>query len=141
MNLKHFRNPPSQYRSAPFWSWNDRLSDEELVRQIRAFHRVGIGGFFMHSRVGLLTPYLSREWMARIATCVREAERLGMKAWLYDEDSYPSGFAGGFVPSLGAAYRAKSLHHEIASQRPRTVADVSTSAGSVGMPRRVSFSA
>jgi len=118
VNVKHFRNPPSQYRSAPFWSWNDRLTDSELVRQIRAFHRVGIGGFFMHSRVGLLTPYLSREWMARVKTCVREAERLGMKAWLYDEDSYPSGFAGGFVPSLGAAYRAKSLQHELTRERP-----------------------
>ncbi|MFP4055778.1 MAG: glycosyl hydrolase [Candidatus Brocadiia bacterium] len=118
MDLQHFRNPASQYRSAPFWSWNDALSDEELARQVRAFHRVGIGGFFMHSRVGLLTPYLSQEWMSRIKTCVREAERLGMKAWLYDEDSYPSGHAGGMVPSLGAATRAKSLHHEIVAQRP-----------------------
>jgi len=118
MDLKLFRDPPSQYRSAPFWSWNDRLTDEELVRQVRAFHRVGIGGFFMHSRVGLLTPYLSDEWMKRIRTCVAEAERLGMKAWLYDEDSYPSGFAGGFVPTLGAAYRSKSLHHEITRERP-----------------------
>jgi len=118
VNAKLFRNPPSKYRSAPFWSWNDKLTDAELVRQIRSFHSVGIGGFFMHSRVGLMTPYLSKEWMDRIKTTVREAERLGMKARLYDEDSYPSGFAGGIVPSLGAAYRAKSLHHELTAERP-----------------------
>jgi len=118
MDIEQFRNPPSQYRSAPFWSWNDRLTDAELVRQVRAFHDVGIGGFFMHSRVGLLTPYLSEEWLERVATCVREAERLGMKAWLYDEDSYPSGYAGGFVTSLGAGVRAKSLSHEMTPERP-----------------------
>jgi len=118
MKLSLFRNPPSQYRSAPFWSWNDRLTDEELVRQVRMFHTVGIGGFFMHSRVGLLTPYLSREWMQRVRTVVAAARERGMKAWLYDEDSYPSGFAGGMVPSLGAAYRCKTLKHEIASERP-----------------------
>ena len=104
-----FLNPPSLYRSAPFWSWNDKLTDEELVRQIRAFHEQGIGGFFMHSRVGLLTDYLSDEWMDRVETCVEEARKLGMKAWLYDEDSYPSGYAGGFVPKISPDYRAKGL--------------------------------
>lgn len=118
MNRRAFRNPPSQFRSAPFWSWNDRLSDEELVRQVHLFHTVGIGGFFMHSRTGLLTPYMSGEWMQRIKTAVAAARERGMKAWLYDEDSYPSGFAGGLVPALGAAYRCKSLDHEITAERP-----------------------
>ena len=104
-----FLDPPSLYRSAPFWSWNDRLTDEELVRQIQAFHEQGIGGFFMHSRVGLLTDYLSDEWMERVRTCVEEARRLDMKAWLYDEDSYPSGYAGGFVPKISKDFRAKGL--------------------------------
>ncbi len=77
MNLHEgFLNPPSLYRSAPFWSWNDQLTDEELVRQIRAFNEQGIGGFFMHSRVGLMTDYLSDEWMERVHTCVEEARRL-----------------------------------------------------------------
>ncbi len=105
-----FENPPSLYRSAPFWSWNDDLTDEELVRQIRAFHEQGIGGFFMHSRVGLLTDYLSDAWMDRVKTCVEEARELGMKAWLYDEDSYPSGYAGGLVPKANETYRAMGLH-------------------------------
>ncbi len=118
MDLKLFRNPPSQYRSAPFWSWNDRLTDEELARQVHLFHTVGIGGFFMHSRVGLLTPYLSKEWMQRIRATVAAARARGMKAWLYDEDTYPSGHAGGRVPALGAACRCKTLKHELAPERP-----------------------
>ena len=47
--------------------------------------------------VGLATPYLSDEWMGCIAACIDEAKQLGMEAWLYDEDRWPSGAAGGLV--------------------------------------------
>ena len=110
--LKDFQDPPSYYRSAPFWALNADLEDEELIRQIRAMRDGGMGGFFMHSRVGLITPYLSQEWMDRIRTCVEEARRLDMKAWLYDEDRYPSGPAGGIVPNQSKEYRNKALRME-----------------------------
>jgi len=94
---QEFRAPGSQYRGKPFWAWNGKLEPEELRRQIREMHRMGLGGFFMHSRVGLATPYLSDEWFVCIDACVDEARRLGMEAWLYDEDRWPSGAAGGLV--------------------------------------------
>jgi len=90
-------DPPSIYRSAPFWSWNDRLDPERLSRQIRQMHSAGMGGFFMHSRYGLKTPYLSPEWFECVSACVEKARQLGMKAYLYDEDRWPSGAAGGLV--------------------------------------------
>ena len=31
-------------------------------------------------------------------TQLRKGKELGMKVWIYDENSYPSGFAGGHVP-------------------------------------------
>ena len=55
----------------------------------------GIGGFFMHARGGLKTQYMSEEWMYCIDACCDEAEKLGMNAWGYDENGWPSGFAGG----------------------------------------------
>ncbi|MDD2629617.1 MAG: glycosyl hydrolase, partial [Limnochordia bacterium] len=63
----------------------------------------------MHSRIGIRTPYLTKEWMHLVKVCVEEAEKRGMSAWLYDEDRWPSGFAGGAVPALGERYRMKSL--------------------------------
>src|SRR5690606_4025916 len=56
-----------------------------------------MGGFFMHSRPGIMTPFLSDEWFAAIKACIEEARASGMQAWLYDEWSFPSGFAGGAV--------------------------------------------
>ncbi len=106
--LHQFRNPGSEYRGAPFWAWNGKLEPEELRRQIRLMQRMGLGGFFMHSRVGLNTAYLSDEWFECINACVDEAERLDMQAWLYDEDRWPSGAAGGLVTKK-PKYRMRRL--------------------------------
>ena len=85
----------TEYQSIPFWSWNDKLEEQELRRQIRWMKDNGIGGFFMHARGGLKTKYLSEEWMQCIDACVDEATKNGMQAWVYDENGWPSGFAGG----------------------------------------------
>jgi len=84
-----------EYGSIPFWSWNDKLEEKELRRQINVMHDLGMKGFFMHARGGLETEYLSEEWYDCIRACVDEAKKLGMEAWSYDENGWPSGFAGG----------------------------------------------
>lgn len=109
-----FKNPPVEFRSAPFWSWNDRLCKEELVRQIGEMKDKGMGGFFMHSREGLETEYMSIEWMDCVKETIREAKEKGMGAWLYDEDRFPSGAAGGLVTAKGGdAFRSKALMLEV----------------------------
>ncbi|MCL1910572.1 MAG: hypothetical protein FWG05_06535, partial [Kiritimatiellaeota bacterium] len=94
-------------RGAPFWAWNAKLSPAELRRQIRTMKQMGLGGFFMHSRVGLDTEYLGADWFKCVNACVDEAKKQGMDAWLYDEDRWPSGAAGGIVtkahPEFGAS--------------------------------------
>jgi len=108
MDLKNFSTPSAIYRPAPFWSWNDKLDEQELRRQIREMADKGWGGYFMHSRVGLVTGYLSDEWMHMIKACAEEARATGTYAWLYDEDKWPSGFAGGIVPQ-NPEYRSRAL--------------------------------
>jgi len=93
----NFRNPGPEWRAKPFWSWNGNLEEDELIRQIQVFKEMGMGGFFMHSRVGLQTEYLGDKWFDLINACADTAEKLGMEAWLYDEDRWPSGIAGGLV--------------------------------------------
>ena len=83
------------YRSIPFWSWNDKLEKSKLIDQIHWMNDNGIGGFFMHARSGLQTDYLSEDWMQCIDACADEAKKLDMKAWIYDENGWPSGFVGG----------------------------------------------
>ena len=83
------------YKPVPFWSWNDELDEQELVRQIDWMHDNGIGGFFMHARGGLTTPYLGEKWFSCVEACLKRAKELGMEAYAYDENGWPSGFAGG----------------------------------------------
>ncbi len=92
-----FSDPGNEFRFAPFWFLNHRLEDEELRWQIQEMNRNGVGGFILHARHGLLTPYLSGEWFERIECTIKEAERLGMKAYLYDENNWPSGTANAKV--------------------------------------------
>lgn len=92
-----FRNPTSEYRGAPFWSWNSKLEKEELLRQIELFQEMGFGGFHMHVRTGMETPYLSEEFRDIVRLCVDTAKEKKLLAWLYDEDRWPSGSAGGLV--------------------------------------------
>ena len=94
-----------EYRSIPFWSWNDRLELAKLKKQIHWMKENGIGGFFMHARSGLQTEYLSEEWMQCIEGCAKEAEKLDMKAWIYDENGWPSGFVGGKLLENEKAYK------------------------------------
>ena len=100
---------PNEYRTVPFWSWNDELEPDELVRQIRAMKQAGLGGFFMHARSGLKTPYMGERWFECVKACILEAERLGLDAWLYDEIGWPSGFGGGEVNASGDEFRQKFL--------------------------------
>ncbi len=106
---KDFANPSAEFRGAPFWAWNGELDPETCRRQVNLLHNAGLGGFFMHSRVGLRTPYLSERWFECVGACVDEAKKLKMRAWLYDEDRWPSGAGGSFVTS-NPRFRCRSLH-------------------------------
>lgn len=94
-----FADPPSEYRSAPLWDWNEQISEDGIDFQMKEFKKAGIGGVFVHPRPGLLTEYLSEDWFHLFDYTVQKGKDLGMKVWIYDENSYPSGFAGGHVPA------------------------------------------
>lgn len=84
-----------RYMPIPFWSWNDRLNVTQLNKQIQWMRDNDFGGFIMHARGGLQTEYMSEEWYQYIENCSNKAEKLGMEAWIYDENGWPSGFVGG----------------------------------------------
>lgn len=103
-----FEKPTSEYRGAPFWSWNSELKSDELMEQLDVLKAMGFGGAHIHCRTGLATPYLSDEFMELVRACVDKVKKEDMKVWLYDEDRWPSGVAGGLV-TKNPKYRAKYL--------------------------------
>ncbi len=93
-----FAKPGSEYSTAPLMVWNGEVTEAAIDKQLTDYKSQGIEAFFIHPRPGLKTEYLSERWVALVRHAVEKARELGMKAWLYDENSYPSGFAGGHVP-------------------------------------------
>ena len=95
---KSFMQPPSEYSMIPFWSWNGTLKPEKLTWQIDQMQEKGISGAFMHARAGLdesETPYFSDGFWKAVDTTIRYSASKGFHTYLYDEDKWPSGSAGG----------------------------------------------
>jgi hypothetical protein len=103
------RNSTIQAGVIPFWFFNDASTVAEKIQYLRACHKGGIRAMAMHCRSGNLIPYASTEWYSAIQALVAEARRLDMKLWLYDEDPYPSGAAGGQVMASRADLKAAQL--------------------------------
>jgi len=125
---KHFADPPAEFRTGPLWVWNDEMSEERIREQLRQFRQQGMGQVFVHPRPGLITEYLGDEWFDMWKVALNEAKQLGLLCNIYDENSYPAGFAGGHVPSLApdTAVQYVQAHVEESarglSQGPSTVA-------------------
>lgn len=96
---KEFMNPSKEFRSAPLWVWNTKVTRADIDRMLGELKDQGFGGAFVHPRPGLITEYLSDEWFDLYRYSTETAKRLGLDIWIYDENSYPSGFAGGHVPA------------------------------------------
>jgi len=119
-----FADPPRQYSSGPLWVWHDMLTDEQIVGTLRDLAGQDVKQVFVHPRPGLMTPYLSNEWFRLWKLALKEAEKLDMNVWIYDENSYPSGFAGGFVPEAMPESRSKGLQVEEANRPPEWNDDI-----------------
>ena len=95
---KNFIAPGVDFSTGPLWVWNDLLTEEQIRATLADLNKQHVNQPFVHPRPGLATPYLSDEWFKLWDAALDEAQKRGMKIWIYDENSYPSGFAGGFVP-------------------------------------------
>lgn len=114
--LAEFRNPSNEWRGKPFWSWNGKLDEKELLRQVDITEEMGFGGYFMHSRVGLQTEYLGDEWFRLTNVVADYGHKKGLENYLYDEDRWPSGTAGGYVTE-NPAYRMNFMTMKIIPTR------------------------
>lgn len=116
--------PPREYSSAPLWVWNDQLTEEQIVGTLRDLAGQQVKQVFVHPRPGLMTPYLSTDWFRLWRAALGEAQRLDMNVWIYDENSYPSGFAGGFVPESMPEARGRGLNLRATDSVPRWTPDL-----------------
>ncbi len=115
--IKKSTAPGVEFRGIPFWIWSGRLDSDELRRQLTTIRGMGFGGAMLSTGTGLVTPYLSEEWFDVVSACVAEAKKLGLKLWIYDEDRWPSGAAGGLV-TKDKRFRQRYIRHTVDKEFP-----------------------
>ncbi len=85
---------PAKTLNPLFWLHGEE--DEAAIRQIIAkMDEGGCSEFTIESRPH--KDYLGKKWWSDLAICLDEAEKRGMKVWIFDEKWFPSGVAGGLV--------------------------------------------
>ncbi|MCC5835335.1 MAG: hypothetical protein JJU20_11430, partial [Opitutales bacterium] len=113
MNLKDLKNPPAFDRPWPLFVLNGEYDEDKdlihLKESLEALKRTGFGGVYLHPRPGLITNYLSSRWFELIEALILHCIELELIPALYDENSYPSGGAGGHVCSIQPETRARSI--------------------------------
>ncbi len=108
---REWAEPPAEFSQAPFWFWNDALTEEEIARQMADFRAHGVYAFVIHARAGLPRSigWLSDAMIRYMRFAIEEAARRRMWVILYDEGMYPSGSSSGQVVAENSAYRTRAL--------------------------------
>ncbi len=109
--LDGWRNPPVEFSQAPFWFWNDNLSEEEIVRQLDDFKAHGVYGVIIHPRAGLPRSigWMSENMIHFMRVALEHAASHDMWVIFYDEGMYPSGSSSGQVVAENPAFHTRGL--------------------------------
>ncbi|MGA9627515.1 MAG: glycosyl hydrolase, partial [Bryobacteraceae bacterium] len=93
----NFKTPPREYGAIHWAIWGGELTKERIVSELDALVANGVYIINFGPSQHMTPKYFSPEHLALIKFGVEEAAKRGMKVWIADEGSYPSGFAGGLI--------------------------------------------
>jgi hypothetical protein len=82
--------------------WQHGESETVLRDEIQKMSENGIGGFIVESRPH--PDFLGQRWWHDLDVLLEEAGKRGMKVWLFDDKTYPSGFSAGMVKDAHPEY-------------------------------------
>jgi hypothetical protein len=54
--LKVFADPPREYSTGPLWTWNDLLTEEQVVAALGDLAAQKVRQVWVHPQPGLMTP-------------------------------------------------------------------------------------
>lgn len=114
-SAEEFFSPDNSCYPVYSWMWNEKLSKEEIKRQLDEMYDRNIRGVYViplpakfrpTTMTTALTPdYLSDGYFGMLSFAAAYARSKGMTFWLYDEGGWPSGNAVGAVTERDRALR------------------------------------
>jgi hypothetical protein len=107
-----FSNPGPMAQTMPKWVWNlplNGITREKIRQQFKGFKEEDKNGGVMIVHWAN-EGYFSDEFIQRCRWALIEARAAGLKIILWDENGFPSGFAGGLLAERYPEYLAKMLN-------------------------------
>ncbi len=96
-----------------FWSINDALDLDALKDQLDELKAAGLDGVIFHPRYYPNEPmYMSQSYLYIVSELILYAKCIGMEFWLYDENGWPSGTAGGEVMARRPELKCEWIQYE-----------------------------
>ena len=93
----NFKTPPREYGAIHWAIWGGELTKERIVSEFDSLVANGVYIVNFGPSQHMSPKYFSPEHLALTKFAVDEAVKRGMRVWIADEGSYPSGFAGGLI--------------------------------------------
>ena len=104
-----FEEPADIYRGLDLWMVNDKLEDDEIIRQVEEFREKGLYSVIFRTYNGLISDYPGPEFRSKLRVAVEAAKRCGLKIVL-QAGYMPSAFPG--LPKSYALHRIVPLPKE-----------------------------
>jgi hypothetical protein len=109
-----WESPPVELR--PLQIVHGVRPEEARPEAMAAFKRKGLGGIVCN--VDFAEYMTSQPRWQTLVRAVDACKQAGLVVWLYDEEGYPSGAAGGLVLKANPAYEAVALVYDSAKPDP-----------------------
>ncbi|ADJ45445.1 glycoside hydrolase [Amycolatopsis mediterranei S699] len=100
---RRFADPRPDSRPTVLWFWNGTVTTDLVTAGLadlldKGIHEVLV---FPFDTAALKPAFFTEDWFTLIEFTLREAQRHGMHLWLFNDDYFPSGRAGGLVVDGG----------------------------------------
>lgn len=98
-----FANPPKDSLPAIYWYWNNTITADTTDRQMAEMRAKGVYEAVIFPLGGdeMKPVFLSEDWFTLVGHVLREAQRTGMKMWLFNDNNFPSGRGANYVVNGG----------------------------------------
>ena len=98
-----FAGPRPDSRPTVLWFWNGAVTTALVADGLADLRDKGVHEVlvFPFETAALRPAFFTEDWFALIEFTLREAQRHGMHLWLFNDDYFPSGRAGGLVVDGG----------------------------------------
>lgn len=98
-----FANPPKDSLPAIYWYWNNTITSDITDHQMAEMRAKGVyeAVIFPLGGDSMKPVFLSEDWFTLVGHVLREAQRTGMKMWLFNDNNFPSGRGANYVVNGG----------------------------------------